>query len=151
MIMIATGAGLAPFRGFLQERAAEAQHASIAESMLFFGCRNSGPDFLIGDDLQRYDADGVAELVMAYSDEPGLRRKFVQDRIRDKQDRVWELMEQGANVYVCGHAGRVAPAARAVFEEIYSHKTGASRTAAQEWLQDLRDNDRYLEDIWAGN
>ncbi len=151
MIMIATGAGLAPFRGFLQERAADAQHAAIAESMLFFGCRNSGADFLIGDDLERYDADGVVDLVMAYSDEPGFRRKFVQDRIRDKAAKVWELMERGANVYVCGHAGRVAPAARKVFEDIYAHKTGASKTDAERWLQDLRDNDRYLEDIWAGN
>ena len=119
--------------------------------MLFFGCRNSGADFLIGDDLERYDADGVVDLVMAYSNEPGFRRKYVQDRLRDKQDKVWELMEKGANVYVCGHAGRVAPAARKVFEDIYAHKTGASRAEAETWLQGLRDSDRYLEDIWAGS
>ena len=151
MIMIATGTGIAPFRGFLQERAADAARASIGPSMLFFGCRNSGADFIMGDDLRRYDEEGVVELVTAFSDEPGMHRKFVQDRIKDKQDQVWELMEQGANVYVCGHAGRVAPAARQVFEEIYSRKTGADAEAAALWLQELRDNDRYLEDIWAGN
>ncbi len=151
MIMIATGAGLAPFRGFLQERAEDAAHMPVARSMLFFGCRNSGADFLLGDDLTKFDKDGVVELVTAFSHEPGRKLKFVQNRIFDKREDVWELMEQGAIVYVCGHAGRVAPAARKVFEEIYAEKTGATTEEAQAWLQGLRDSDRYLEDIWAGN
>ncbi len=150
MIMIATGSGLAPFRGFLQERAADATRGQVGRSIMFFGCRNSGADFLMGKDLQQYDRDGVVELVTAFSDEPGRHRKFVQNRIWDKRNDVWELMEQGANVYVCGHAGRVAPAARKVFEDIYHEKTGASEEEAQDWLQSLRDSNRYLEDIWAG-
>ncbi len=150
MIMIATGSGLAPFRGFLQERAADASRGHVGRSMLFFGCRNSGADFLMGKDLEKYDEDGVVDLVMAFSDEPGRKRKFVQNRIWDKRDAIWELMEKGANVYVCGHAGRVAPAARKVFEDLYRDKTGADEQAAVAWVQSLRDDNRYLEDIWAG-
>ncbi|NQU36657.1 MAG: cytochrome P450 [Actinobacteria bacterium] len=150
MIMIATGSGLAPFRGFLQERAQDASRGRVGTSMLFFGCRNSGADFLMGKDLEQYDEDGVVQLVTAFSDEPGRRRKFVQNRIWDKRHEVWDLMEKGANVYVCGHAGRVAPAARKVFEDLYRDQTGADEEAAQQWVQSLRDDNRYLEDIWAG-
>src|SRR4030095_489562 len=70
MIMIGAGTGLAPFRGFLQERAAQrANGVPVATSLLFFGCRTSGEDYLYEDELSRYEDDGVVKVDAVFSRE----------------------------------------------------------------------------------
>ncbi len=146
MIMVATGTGLAPFRGFLQQR--EAQGESQGPAFLFYGCRDRGHR-LFSDELDRYAEAGVASVDTAYSEAHGQPRTYVQDRIRERESELWALLEGGAIVYVCGHAAHVAPAVRQTFVDIYRKHTGASEEEGASWLQGLRDTDRYLEDIWA--
>ena len=69
MIMIGAGTGLAPFRGFLQERAAQRRRGPVATSLLFFGCRTSEDDYLYEDELSRYEADGVVKVDAVFSRE----------------------------------------------------------------------------------
>ena len=151
MIMIGAGTGLAPFLGFLQERAAQRdQGVPIAESMVFFGCRNPEADFLYADQLREYADKGVARLHVAFSNAPVEGRRYVQHEIKAAQDEVWELMDQGAAVFVCGNANTMAPGVRAAFTDIFRERTGASDADATAWLAGLRAADRYLEDVWGG-
>jgi cytochrome P450/NADPH-cytochrome P450 reductase len=140
---------VAPFRGFLQERAALAkQGAPIGKSILFYGCRNSQGDVLYADQLTDFEAAGVTEVQMAFSREPGQPRTFVQQVIEREGGKVWDLIENGAVIYVCGNANTMAPGVRAALMDIYRAKSNGSDASADDWLKGLRDADRYLEDIW---
>ena len=149
MIMVGAGTGMAPFRGFLQERAdLKDRGAPIGQSILFFGCRDSATDFLYADELKAFEAAGVTELQVAFSREPDQPRTYVQQLIERERDHVWDLIAAGAVIYVCGNASTMAPGVRAALTDIYKAKTGGSDEAADEWLAGLRASDRYLEDIW---
>ncbi|HJY43511.1 MAG TPA: cytochrome P450 [Propionibacteriaceae bacterium] len=149
MIMVGAGTGVAPFRGFLQERAALAeQGVPVGKSMLFYGCRFAKGDMLYADELKALQESGITELQMAFSREPGQPRTFVQQVIERERDRVWDLIEAGAVIYVCGNANTMAPGVRAALMDVYRAKTNGSDPSPEEWLQGLRDADRYLEDIW---
>jgi len=150
MIMIGAGTGLAPFRGFLQERAAQqASGASVATSLLFFGCRTSEADYLYADELRRYEADGVVEVDAVFSREGSPDRRYVQDAIIQRADDVWNLIEQQANIYVCGNANTMAPGVRTALIQVFRMKSGVS-TDGNTWLAGLRADGRFLEDIWGG-
>jgi cytochrome P450/NADPH-cytochrome P450 reductase len=149
MIMVGAGTGMAPFRGFLQERAALAEKGvPVGKSILFYGCRNAENDFLYSDELKDFEASGVTELRVAFSREPGQPRTFVQHLIEREQDHVWDLIEDGAVIYVCGNANTMAPGVRAALMEVYRAKSNGSDASPDDWLKGLRDADRYLEDIW---
>jgi len=149
MIMVGAGTGMAPFRGFLQERAALAeQGVPVGKSMLFYGCRNAENDFLYSEELKAFEESGITKLQMAFSRETGQPRTFVQHVIEQQRDEVWDLIEGGAVIYVCGNASTMAPGVRAALMDIYRAKTNGSGSSADEWLAELREADRYLEDIW---
>ena len=109
MIMIGAGTGMAPFRGFLQERAAMAEKGvPVGPSILFYGCRNTENDFLYADELKAFEASGITELQMAFSREPGQPRTFVQQAIERERDHVWDLIEAGCGdlrLRQCQHHG----------------------------------------------
>src|SRR5229473_4256352 len=105
IIMVGPGTGLAPFRGFLQERAAQkAKGAALGSAMLFFGCRHPDQDFLYADELKAFAADGICELHTAFSRVDG-QKTYVQHLVAAERDKVWRLIEQGAVIYVCGDGG----------------------------------------------
>jgi cytochrome P450/NADPH-cytochrome P450 reductase len=151
MIMIGAGTGLAPFRGFLQERAA--QHANgvpVATSLLFFGCRTSEDDYLYRDELRRYEADRVVKVDAVFSREGDSQRRYVQDAIVQRADEVWDLIDnQNANIYVCGNANTMAPGVRTALIQVFRMNSGTS-TDGNNWLAGLRADGRFLEDIWGG-
>jgi cytochrome P450/NADPH-cytochrome P450 reductase len=150
IIMIGPGTGLAPFRGFLQERAArKAKSASLGPAMLFFGCRHPDQDYLYADELKAFEADGITELHTAFSRGEG-PKTYVQDLVAAHKDKVWSLIEQGAIVYVCGDGGKMEPDVKAALVAIYRGSTGADADAAQRWIDDLGTKNRYVLDVWAG-
>jgi cytochrome P450/NADPH-cytochrome P450 reductase len=150
MIMVGPGTGVAPFRGFLQERAAlKQQGVPIGESLRFFGCRDPQQDFLYEDELQAFEAAGVTQLHTAFSREPGKPKTYVQQAIQEQSEEVWRLIQQAAVIFGCGDASRMAPDVRKAFAGVFQQRTGASEADAQAWLTGLMANHRYLEDIWA--
>jgi cytochrome P450 / NADPH-cytochrome P450 reductase len=152
IIMIGPGTGLAPFRGFLQERAAlKAGGAEVGNALLFFGCRHPQQDFIYEEELRGFEQQGVTRLSTAFSRVEGQQKCHVQNEIYARRDEVWQMIEDGAVVYVCGDAARMAPDVRRTFAAIYREKTGASETEADEWLNEMTAQNRYLVDVWAAS
>ncbi|SHN63469.1 bifunctional cytochrome P450/NADPH--P450 reductase [Bradyrhizobium erythrophlei] len=150
MIMIGPGTGLAPFRGFLQERAAlKAKGATLGPAMLFFGCRHPEQDYLYGEELKGFAADGVTELHTAFSRGNG-PKTYVQNLISAEKDRVWALIEQGAIIYVCGDGGKMEPDVKATLVAIYRERSGSDAQGGQRWIDELGTKNRYVLDVWAG-
>ncbi len=151
MIMIGAGTGLAPFRGFLQERAAlQDQGVPVGPSLLFFGCRNPEGDNLYADELRELEKHGVVTVRTVFSGRPEEGRRYVQHELAHRSGEVWELLDQGAAVFVCGNANTMAPGVRAALAEIHRERTGSSAQEAQDWLAELRAEGRFVEDIWGG-
>jgi cytochrome P450 / NADPH-cytochrome P450 reductase len=149
MIMIGAGTGMAPFRGFLQERGSlRAQGVPIAPSLLFLGCRDPEDDLLYADELAAFEKDGVATLFPAYSRVSGYPHRYVQHTLEASADDVWGAMQQDAVVYVCGNASTMAPGVRAALVAVFRAKTGAGDSDGEAWLAGLRASNRYVEDIW---
>jgi cytochrome P450 / NADPH-cytochrome P450 reductase len=150
IIMIGPGTGLAPFRGFLQERAArQAKGATLGLAMLFFGCRHPDQDFLYADELKAFATSGITELYTAFSraDPP---KTYVQHLVAAEKEKVWSLIEQGAIVYVCGDGSRMEPDVKAALVAIYRERAGVDAAAGARWIEDLGAKNRYVLDVWAG-
>jgi cytochrome P450 / NADPH-cytochrome P450 reductase len=152
MIMVGPGTGIAPFRGFLQERAALKQRGvPVGEAMLFFGCRDPLQDFLYEDEMRAFETAGVTRLFPVFSREPGKPKTYVQEAIKTHSEEVWRLLQREAMVFVCGEASRMGPQVRQAFAAVFQERTGAGAADAQAWLSGLVANHRYLEDIWASD
>ncbi|TMK46534.1 MAG: cytochrome P450 [Alphaproteobacteria bacterium] len=150
IIMIGPGTGLAPFRGFLQERAdRKNKGTSLGAAMLFFGCRHPDQDYLYADELKAFAADGVTELHTAFSRGDG-PKTYVQHLVAAQKEKVWNLIERGAIIYVCGDGGKMEPDVKAALVAIYRERKGADADAGQRWIDNLGAKNRYVLDVWAG-
>ncbi|QWG11831.1 cytochrome P450 [Bradyrhizobium sediminis] len=150
IIMIGPGTGLAPFRGFLQEREArKAKGASLGPAMLFFGCRHPDQDFLYADELKACAAADITELHTAFSRADG-PKTYVQHLVAAQKERVWSLIEQGAIIYVCGDGGKMEPDVKAALVAIYRERKGVDADAGLRWIDELGAKNRYVLDVWAG-
>jgi cytochrome P450/NADPH-cytochrome P450 reductase len=150
IVMVGPGTGLAPFRGFLQERAAlKAKGAKLGPAMLFFGCRHPDQDFLYADELKAFEASGITELHTAFS-RAQAPKTYVQNLVAAQKDRVWSLIENGAIIYVCGDGGKMEPDVKAALVAIYRERNSADADAGLRWIDDLGTKNRYVLDVWAG-
>ncbi len=150
IIMIGPGTGLAPFRGFLQERAArKAKGTSLGPAMLFFGCRHPEPGLPLCRRAEGVRCRRITELHTAFSRGEG-PKTYVQHLVAAQKDRVWSLIEQGAIVYVCGDGGKMEPDVKAALVAIYRERSGADANAGLRWIEDLGAKNRYVLDVWAG-
>jgi cytochrome P450/NADPH-cytochrome P450 reductase len=153
IIMVCAGTGLAPFRGFLQDRAIRAGQVpgtKPAPALLFFGCRHPDVDFLYKDELTAWEQQGLVSVRSAFTLAPEIGGKFVQDRLwRDRADVV-ELVKQGAIMYVCGDGRQMAPAIHDTCVRIYQEATGSTPDEAEQWMTDMERNyGRYVTDVFA--
>jgi cytochrome P450 / NADPH-cytochrome P450 reductase len=152
MIMVAAGTGLAPFRGFLQERGAvKAQGKEVGASLLFFGCRNPQQDYIYEEELEEFAREGVTELECAFSRLEGQPKTYVQNRVEAQQEDIWPLVEGGAVIYICGDAGRMAPDVERAFVDLFRDRNGVTEQEAEEWMVELKESKRYLLDVWPRN
>jgi len=149
LVMIAAGTGIAPFQGFLQERAALAeQGVTLGPALLAFGCRHPQHDQLYADEIRDYERAGIVRQACAYSRLPNEPRMYVQDRLIQLGDEVFSLLAGGAIVYVCG-ASTMADGVRSALIDIHRTHSNASEEEAQLWLKQLEADGRYLVDVWA--
>ncbi|KAI3395136.1 hypothetical protein diail_1751 [Diaporthe ilicicola] len=155
VLCIAAGSGLAPFRGFIQERAAMlGAGRKLAPAILFFGCRSPEQDDLYREELDKWEAAGAVEVRRAYSRKPDASEgcAHVQDRLWRDRREVQELWGQGAKIFVCGSRG-VGDAVREVAIRMYvdgakeNHGKDMSVEEATERFDAVR-NERYATDVF---
>ncbi|MBX7548506.1 cytochrome P450 [Streptomyces sp. tea 10] len=151
VVMIAAGTGLAPFRGAVADRAAaRAAGTELPPALLYFGCDAPDADYLHADELAAAEAAGAVSLRPAFSAAPENGALFVQHRIAAEADEVWDLLDAGARVYVCGDGSRMAPGVREAFRTLYRERShDADGSAADDWLNSLVADGRYVEDVYA--
>lgn len=150
IIMVGPGTGVAPFRGFIQERRAlKADGAPLGPAMLFFGCRHPEQDFLYADELKEAEAEGLIDLHTAFS-RAGPERVYVQDMIRKQGSAVWSMLEAGATVYICGDGAAMEPDVKRALISLYAEEKNVDRDIAAAWMDDMTNDGRYVLDVWAG-
>ncbi|MBA0205731.1 NADPH-dependent assimilatory sulfite reductase flavoprotein subunit [Pectobacterium aroidearum] len=145
VIMIGPGTGIAPFRAFMQQRDAE---GAEGKNWLFFGNPHFTEDFLYQVEWQRYVKDGLlTNIDLAWSRDQA-HKIYVQDKLREKGAEVWRWIQDGAHLYVCGDANRMAKdVERALLDVIVEHG-GMDSEQADEFLSDLRLERRYQRDVY---
>lgn len=151
MILICAGTGIAPFRGFLQERAILALAGKeVGPTLLFFGCAHAEVDFLYRQELADWQREGVVDVRPAFSQAPEADMKYVQHRLWKDRAEVEDLFRKGATVYLCGDGLHMAPAVRETLIRMYREAKGVAQTEAEQWAERMeREHGRYVEDIFA--
>ncbi|WP_256967150.1 diflavin oxidoreductase [Streptomyces caniscabiei] len=145
MIMIGPGTGIAPFRGFLHERAAR---GASGRNWLFFGDRHRETDFVYEDELTDLRRRGVlTELDLAFSRDQA-EKVYVQTRMRERSRELYAWLEDGAHVYVCGDASRMAKDVEAALLGVIAEQRGRGDDDAAEYLATLRRAKRYVRDVY---
>jgi sulfite reductase (NADPH) flavoprotein alpha-component len=145
IIMIGPGTGIAPFRAFLHERRAL---GTKGRNWLFFGGRSAKTDFLYREELEAMRADGhLTRLDTAFSrDQAG--KVYVQDKMLERAPQFWSWLQDGASVYVCGDASRMAKDVHAALHSIVEKQGGLSAQAAEEYVQSMKEDHRYHRDVY---
>lgn len=142
ILMIAAGTGIAPFRGFLRAL----QQAQVMRPLwLVFGIRRQDEDALYREELNALQAAGMCRVIMALSRESS--GQYVQDVLLDHADTVWQWLENGGHMYVCGSTAMGAGVEQAL-QEIIHQAAGLKDNAAQAWFDTLRDTGRYHKDVY---
>jgi sulfite reductase (NADPH) flavoprotein alpha-component len=145
MIMIGPGTGIAPFRGFLHERRAL---GAKGKNWLFFGERSATTDYLYRDELESMQADGhLTRLDTAFSRDQE-NKVYVQDRMLEQAPLFWSWLQDGASVYVCGDASRMAKDVHDALHAIVQVQGELSATAAKEYVETLKKQHRYHRDVY---
>lgn len=145
IIMVGPGTGVAPFRAFVQERQ---QLGGSGKNWLFFGEQHFRSQFLYQVEWQEALKKGVlARLDVAFSRDQA-QKVYVQDRIREHGRQVFDWLQNGAHLYVCGDAKHMAPDVEKALESVAVAHGALSADQAVEWLANLRDQKRYLRDVY---
>jgi sulfite reductase (NADPH) flavoprotein alpha-component len=143
--MIGAGTGVAPYRAFLQER--EARGAS-GRSWLFFGERNFRSDFLYQAEWQAWLKDGLlSRMDVAFSRDRG-ERTYVQHRMLERSADLYAWLEEGACLYLCGDAARLAPDVHETLIAIVEQQGGLGRERAEDYVRELQRGRRYQRDVY---
>ncbi|HXI72448.1 MAG TPA: flavodoxin domain-containing protein [Verrucomicrobiae bacterium] len=145
MIMVGPGTGIAPFRAFLEERAAL---GAKGKNWLFFGDQKRSADFLYKEQLVAWQKSGfLTRLDLAFSRDQA-DKIYVQDRMMENAAELWSWLEAGAHFYVCGDASRMAKDVDAALHKIIETAGGKNADEAKAYVARLKSDKRYQRDVY---
>ncbi|WP_158965503.1 assimilatory sulfite reductase (NADPH) flavoprotein subunit [Paraglaciecola sp. L3A3] len=145
VIMIGPGTGIAPFRAFMQQR--EADEAE-GKNWLFFGNPNYTQDFLYQTEWQRFVKDGVVDKVTLAFSRDQEQKIYVQHRMLEQGAELYQWLEDGAHLYVCGDANHMAKDVQDALVKIAIEHGGKTEEQAEQYINDLRRAKRYQKDVY---
>ncbi|TVU35201.1 hypothetical protein EJB05_17079 [Eragrostis curvula] len=155
LVLIGPGTGCAPFRAFVEERAAQAATEPTAPVLFFFGCRNQDNDFLYKDFWLTHAQDqGVLSLkkggglFVAFSRDQA-QKVYVQHKIKEQSARVWNLLCSGAAIYIAGSSTKMPADVTAALEEVICQESGETKVGASKWLRTLERAGRFNIETWS--
>jgi sulfite reductase (NADPH) flavoprotein alpha-component len=144
-IMIGPGTGIAPFRAFLQHRQAM---GATGPNWLFFGEQHEASDFYYRDEISAWAANGhLARLSLAFSRDTA-EKVYVQHRMIEQGADLWAWLEEGAHVYVCGDAARMARDVDAALHRIIADHGGMDSERARDYMSAMQREKRYVRDVY---
>jgi sulfite reductase (NADPH) flavoprotein alpha-component len=145
MIMVGPGTGIAPFRAFLEERAAV---GAQGKHWLFFGDQCRATDFLYEEELEQFQKDQVlTRLDVAFSRDQA-EKIYVQDRMLERARELWDWLDEGAHFYVCGDAKRMASDVDKALQQIIAQQGNRSADDAKAYVAHLTKSGRYQRDVY---
>nr|AQR00227.1 NADPH-cytochrome P450 reductase [Cnaphalocrocis medinalis] len=150
IIMVGPGTGLAPFRGFLQERAhARASGKEVGENVLYFGCRHRDQDYIYHEELEEFEKNGDVILNVAFSRDQA-QKVYVTHLLEKNLDKVWDILgNRNGHFYVCGDAKNMAIDVRNLVLKAIKEKGGKTEAEAVQFLKKLDSMKKYSSDVWS--
>ena len=145
IIMVGPGTGIAPFMAFLQERKAT---GATGKNWLFFGDQKSATDFLYREELEAWQAEGVLHRLDTAFSRDQADKIYVQHRMLEAAQELFEWLEQGACFYVCGDASRMAKDVDAALHKVVETAGGKSPEEAAAYVEELKKSKRYRKDVY---
>ncbi|EMO2289814.1 NADPH-dependent assimilatory sulfite reductase flavoprotein subunit [Klebsiella variicola] len=145
VIMIGPGTGIAPFRAFMQQRAAD---GAQGKNWLFFGNPHFTEDFLYQVEWQSYVKEGLLTRIDLAWSRDQQQKVYVQDKLREQGAELWRWINDGAHIYVCGDANRMAKDVEHTLLEVIAEYGAMDAEAADEFLSELRVERRYQRDVY---
>ena len=145
IIMIGSGTGIAPFRSFVQQRAAD---EAEGKNWLIFGNQHFASDFLYQTEWQQFAKDGFLHKYSFAWSRDQEQKIYVQDKIREEAETLWQWLQQGAYLYVCGDAGRMAKDVNQALLDVIAQQGNLTADEAEEYLDNLREEKRYQRDVY---
>ncbi|CAF0816616.1 unnamed protein product [Adineta steineri] len=147
IVMIAAGTGIAPFRGFIQERAAQfVCGRDIGRTILYYGCRTN-EDFLYSDELDKWSKLAAVEVKSIFSREKNDDKKYVQDLLWKDRNEIAKLYSNGARFYTCGSANKLGTSVKTCFIKIIAEIKQCNEVEAGKILEEIS-LDRYSVDVF---
>ena len=145
VIMIGAGTGIAPFRAFMQQRAANGDNG---KNWLIFGNQRLADDFLYQLEWSDYRKDGILTRADLAWSRQGEHKVYVQHKIAEHAAEVWNWLQQGAHLYVCGDATRMARDVETALIDVIETQGKLSRDDAEDYLNEMREDKRYQRDVY---
>nr|AHM93010.1 NADPH-cytochrome P450 reductase [Laodelphax striatellus] len=150
IIMIGPGTGLAPFRGFIQERDLYRKEGKpVGETILYFGCRKKSEDYIYQEELEEYVANGTLKLYVAFSREQE-QKQYVTHLLEKNKDELWNVIgENNGHLYVCGDAKNMARDVHNIVANVIKEKGNMEEAQANTYLKKMEAQKRYSADVWS--
>jgi len=145
VIMIGPGTGVAPFRAFVQHRQAAGANGP---NWLFFGARNRRTDFLYQLEWQRFQREGALDRLSVAFSRDQAEKIYVQDRLREQGRDIYDWLERGAHVYVCGDGQAMAADVHQTLVEVIAAHGGKTEGQATDHLESMKHAKRYQKDVY---
>ncbi|UZG55731.1 bifunctional nitrate reductase/sulfite reductase flavoprotein subunit alpha [Rhodococcus opacus] len=145
MIMVGPGTGIAPFRGFLHERR-ELGHTG--KNWMFFGEQHEATDFYYREEMEAMHRDGFLTHLDAAFSRDQRQKIYVQDRIREHGAKLWGWMQEGASLYVCGDASRMAKDVDETIREVVRTHGRLDEEDTELYMKQLATDKRYVRDVY---